>query len=156
MAIRGLIMAVLGLLWAMIVVLVGGRFLALLVDANRDSEIVQRLLRHSDFWVKPFFGILDLTNETVRQTGGIFEVASFIALIVYVVAGLIVFALANQPFAWWGGGMKFVAVVATLAVVLLAVALLGPVRTRVYALLVQLRRVRAERRIKRDLDRLLA
>lgn len=103
MALRGLMLTVLGLIWAGILVLVGGRFLALLVDANRDSEIVQRLFRHSDFWVKPFFGILDLTNETVRQTGGIFEVASAIAFVVYLVAGLLIFGLANQPFAGWGG-----------------------------------------------------
>src|SRR4051812_16319819 len=90
---RNLVATVLGLLWAGIIVLVGGRFLALLVDANRDSEIVQRLFRHSDFWVKPFFGIFDLSNETVSRTGGIFEVASFVALIVYLVVGLLVIAL---------------------------------------------------------------
>jgi hypothetical protein len=103
MAIRGLLFTILGLIWAAILVLVGGRFLALLFDANRDSELVDRLFRHSDFWVKPFFGILDLTNETVEQTGGVFEAASFIALIVYLVAGLLVFALLSTPFAGWGG-----------------------------------------------------
>jgi hypothetical protein len=100
MAVRNLVMTVLGLVWAGILVLVGGRFLALLFDANRDSEIVERLFRHSDFWVKPFFGVLDLSNETVSRTGGVFEAASFIALIVYLVVGLIVIALMNQSFAW--------------------------------------------------------
>jgi hypothetical protein len=103
MAIRNLLATVLGLIWAVILVLVGGRFVALLFDANRDSEIVQRILRHSDFWVKPFFGVLDLSNEAVKQTGGIFEAASFIALIVYVIAGLIVFALLNASFGWGVG-----------------------------------------------------
>ncbi len=100
MAIRSLIATVLGLVWAAILLLVGGRVLALLLDANRDSEIVQRLFRHSDFWVKPFFGILDLSNETVAETGGILEAASLIALVVYLVVGLLVFALMNQSFAW--------------------------------------------------------
>jgi len=49
MALRNLVVTILGLLWAAVLVLVGGRFLALLFDANRDSKIVQRLLRHSDF-----------------------------------------------------------------------------------------------------------
>lgn len=103
MAIRNLLMTLLGLLWAGIMLLVGGRFLALLFDANRDSELVERLFRHSDFWVKPFFGMLDLSNETVERTGGVFEAASFIALIAYLVIGLIVFALMNLPFGWGGG-----------------------------------------------------
>jgi hypothetical protein len=103
MAIRGLLMTILGLIWAAILVLVGGRFLALLFDANRESEIVERLYRHSDFWVKPFFGMFELTNEAVEATGGVFEVASFIAFIVYLVGGLLIFALLSMPFAGWGG-----------------------------------------------------
>jgi hypothetical protein len=102
MAIRGLLMTLLGLLWAGILLLVGGRFLALLFDAKRDSELVDRLFRHSDFWVKPFFGVLDLTNETVERTGGVFEAASFIAFIAYLIIGVVVFALINLPFAWGG------------------------------------------------------
>jgi hypothetical protein len=76
-------------------VLVGGRFLALLADANRNSELVQRLYRHSDFWVKPFFGMFDLSNQAV-EGGGTFEPASLIALLVYVVAGLLVISLINS------------------------------------------------------------
>jgi hypothetical protein len=74
-------------------VLTGGRFLALLADANRDSEIIDRLYRHSDFWVKPFFGMFDLENEVVNSTGGVFEPASLIAFAVYLVAGIALFAL---------------------------------------------------------------
>jgi hypothetical protein len=88
-------MTILGLGWAAILVLVGGRFLALLVDANVDSEIVQRLYRHSDFWVKPFFGMFDLANKTVEDTGGVFEPASFIAFVVYLLGGLLVLALVS-------------------------------------------------------------
>jgi len=97
---RGLITTVIGLVWAAILVLVGGRFLALLVDANRDSEIVQRLYRHSDFWVKPFFGMFDLADKTVSDTGGVFEPASLIAFVVYFIAGALVLSILG---ATWGG-----------------------------------------------------
>lgn len=99
---RSVIMLILGLVWAAILVLVGGRFLALLLNANADSEIVDRLYRHSDFWVKPFFGMFDLANKTVEDTGGVFEPASFIALIAYVLAGLLVASILSMtalPFA---------------------------------------------------------
>ena len=95
---RGLIGTIFGLAWAAILVLVGGRFLALLVDANRDSEIVQRLYRHSDFWVKPFFGMFDLANKSVNNTGGVFEPASLIAFVVYFVVGALILALISAPF----------------------------------------------------------
>ena len=103
MAIRNLLMTLLGLLWAGIM-LCWRAFLALLFDANRDSELVQRLFQYSDFWVKPFFGVLDLTNETVEGTGGVFEAASFIALVAYFILGVIVFALVNLPFTMGGTG----------------------------------------------------
>ena len=72
--------------------LVGGRFLALLAGANQDSELIERLYRHSDFWVKPFFNILDMSNKSVED-GGIFEPASLIAFLIYLVGGMLVLAL---------------------------------------------------------------
>ena len=98
---RGLLTAMVGLVWVAILVLVGGRFLALLADANPNSEIVDRLYRHSDFWVKPFFGMFDLANKTVSDTGGVFEPASLIAFIVYFLAGLLILALLSTPFGWY-------------------------------------------------------
>ncbi len=95
---RSLITLIVGLVWAGILVLVGGRFLALLFDANRDSELVDRLYRHSDFWVKPFFGMLDLANKTVGETGGVYEPASLIAFVVYFVGGLLILALLSALF----------------------------------------------------------
>jgi hypothetical protein len=95
---RGVVSLILGLVWAAILVLVGGRFFALLFDANRDSEIVDRLYRHSDFWVKPFFGMFDLANKTLDETGGVFEPASLIALVVYFLAGLLVMAILSAAF----------------------------------------------------------
>lgn len=100
MGLRSLLLTILSLLWVVVLVLVGGRFLVLLVDANRDSEIVDRLLRHSDFWVKPFTGIFDLTNEAVESTGGVFEAASALAFGFYLVVGMLVFALVNQASGW--------------------------------------------------------
>lgn len=102
--VRNLIMTVIGLVWAAILVLVGGRFLALLFDANRDSEIVDRLYRHSDFWVKPFFGMFDLANKTVEDTGGVFEPASAIAFGVYFIGGLLVMAVIGAAASWAPGG----------------------------------------------------
>src|SRR5262249_32002086 len=97
---RNLITTIVGLVWAVILVLVGARFIALLADANRDSEIVQRIYRHSDFWVKPFFNMFDLGNKTVTSTGGVFEPASVIAFIVYLIAGLVVLSLLGASFGW--------------------------------------------------------
>jgi hypothetical protein len=104
---RSVVLFILSLVWAAILVLVGGRFIALLADANRDSEIVDRLYRHSDFWVKPFFGMFDLANKTVDETGGVFEPASLIALIVYVLAGMLVMAILSSTYGFvsgWRGG----------------------------------------------------
>jgi hypothetical protein len=100
---RGVVSTIVTVVWLTILVLVGGRFLALLGGANRESEIVDRLYRHSDFWVKPFFGMLDLSNKTVDSTGGVFEPASFIAFIVYLLVGLLIMAIltaSSRPL--WG------------------------------------------------------
>jgi hypothetical protein len=88
--IRDALLTVLSLIWGAILVLVGGRFLALLFGANPDSELVDALYRYSDFWVKPFFNIMGLSNKTVENTGGVFEPASAIAFVVYLIAGAIV------------------------------------------------------------------
>ena len=95
-----LITTIVGLLWAALLLLVGARFIALLADANRDSEITQRIYRHSDFWVKPFFNMFDLGNKAVNSTGGVFEPASLIAFVVYFVAGLIVLSILSASFGW--------------------------------------------------------
>ena len=95
---RSIITTIFALVWAAVLVLVGGRFLALLFDANPGSEIVERLYRHSDFWVKPFFGMFDLANKTVEDTGGVFEPASLIAFIVYFVAGILIMGILTTSF----------------------------------------------------------
>ena len=100
---RGVITTIFALGWTIVLVLTGGRFLALLANANRGSDLVDRLLRHSDFWVKPFFGMFDLANKAVGDHGGVFEPASFIAFIVYFLAGLLILAILGTP---WGGRQR--------------------------------------------------
>lgn len=82
---------------AVILTLTGLRFLALLADANRDSELVQRLYDWSEFWVEPFFNILGLQNEAV-EGGGTFEPASLVAFVVYLLIGAFVGAILSGAF----------------------------------------------------------
>ena len=105
MGIRNLLVTILSLVWAAILLLVGGRFLALLFGANRDSELVDGLYRYSDFWVKPFFNILGLTNKAVEDTGGVFEPASAIAFVVYFIIGAVILSVIRGATAGggWGG-----------------------------------------------------
>lgn len=102
MVLRDLALTILSIIWAGILLLVGARFLALLVDANRDSELIQRLYDYSEFWVQPFFGILGLSNEAVESTGGVMEAASLVALVVYLVLGAIVLGIIRSTTSWGG------------------------------------------------------
>ena len=79
-------------LWAIVLLLVGGRFLALLVGANQDSQLIQKLYDWSDFWVKPFFNLFGLDNKAVHGAGT-FEPASLIAFVVYLAIGAIIYTL---------------------------------------------------------------
>jgi hypothetical protein len=83
---------------AIVLVLVGGRFLALLAGANEESELVRELYRFSEFWVEPFFGILDMNNKAVENTGGTFEPASLLAFVVYFVLGALILGLFRGGF----------------------------------------------------------
>ena|SRR5688572_21869813 len=92
------------LFWLFLLFMTGSRFLILLLDANRNSEIVDWILNKSDFWVKPFFDILGLANKAVDETGGVFEPASAIAFVVYFILGSIVLgALRTAGSGGWGG-----------------------------------------------------
>ena len=97
---RSLIVTAISIFWVCVLALTGGRFLALLAGANHDSEIVSWLYRHSDFWVKPFFGMFGLANKAVENTGGVFEPASLIAFLVYLVGGLVVLSMLSSTFSW--------------------------------------------------------
>ena len=98
-----IISALVSLFVAFLLVLTGARFLILLFEANRDSEIVDWVLRKSDFWVKPFFGIIE--NREVG-TEGFLEPASLIAFVVVLVVGSIVLGVlraAEHGGMSWGG-----------------------------------------------------
>lgn len=97
---RSLLVTIISIVWVCVLALTGGRFLALLAGANRDSEIVSWLCRRSDFWVKPFFGMFELANKAVENTGGVFEPASLIAFIVYLVGGLVVLSMLSSTLSW--------------------------------------------------------
>ena len=99
-ALRGLITTAVTLAWVALLVRVGGRFLALLANADRKSDLVDWLYRHSELWVKPFFNMFDLGNKAVHTTGGVFEPASRIAFIVYFAAGALFLALLQGPSTW--------------------------------------------------------
>ena len=90
---RDLFLTIASLIWAAVLLLTGGRFLALLVNANQDSRLVQRLYDYSEFFVSPFFGVLDMSNKAVEDTGGVFEPASLLAFIVYFLIGALVLSL---------------------------------------------------------------
>ena len=96
-----LILAAVTLFWLFLLFMTGSRFLILLLDANRSSEIVDWILRKSDFWVKPFFDLLNLSNKAVEETGGVFEPASAIAFVVYFILGALVLGALRS--ALWGG-----------------------------------------------------
>ena len=97
---RDSVLATVGIIWGAILLLVGGRFLALLLGDNPDSELIERLYRQSDFWVKPFFGILRLANKAVENTAGVFEPASLVAFIVYLFLGAMLLGLLRTSY--WG------------------------------------------------------
>ena len=100
-----LIVGLLALFWVFLLFMTGARFLILLFDANRDSEIVGRIMRHSDFWVKPFFDLLNLSNRGVEETGGFIEPASGIAFVVYFIVGAVILRLLRSSMlGGFGGG----------------------------------------------------
>ena len=99
---RDVLRTIVSIVLAVILFLVGGRFLALLFNANKDSEIVDWIYRHSDFWVKPFFGIAGLADKTVDSTGGVFEPASLVAFVVYLVIGSVALSLLSFGGSYYG------------------------------------------------------
>ena len=93
-----------GLFLMFLLFMTGGRFILLLLNANKDNEIVSWILSRSDFWVKSFVNVFNLANKAVGDTGGVFEAVSLIAFIVYAIVGsLILAALSGALFGGFGG-----------------------------------------------------
>jgi hypothetical protein len=84
-----------GLFLTFLLFMTGARFLLLLLDVNKGNEIVHWILSRSDFWIKPFANLFDLSNHAVGDTGGFVEPASLIAFIVYAVIGGLLLAALN-------------------------------------------------------------
>ena len=94
-----------GLFLTFLLFMTGARFILLLLNANKDNEIVSWILSRSDFWVKPFVNVFNLANKAVGDTGGVFEPVSLIAFIVYAIVGsLILAALSGALIGGFGGG----------------------------------------------------
>jgi len=85
-----------GLFLTFLLFMTGARFVLLLLDANKENEIVHWILSRSDYWVKPFYNLFDLTNQAVGDTGGVAEPASLIAFIVYVIVGSLILGALNR------------------------------------------------------------
>ena len=92
---RSLLLTIVGVFWAIVLVLTGGRFVALLAGANQDSELIHKLYDWSEFWVEPFFNMFGLSNKAVENTGGVFEPASLIAFAVYFGIGAFVWTIVS-------------------------------------------------------------
>jgi hypothetical protein len=90
---RGLLLTVLAVFWAVILVLTGGRFLPCWPAPTRTSWC--RSSTTGQFWVEPFFNMFGLDNKAVEDTGGVFEPASLLAFVVYLVLGSIVLTLVS-------------------------------------------------------------
>jgi len=84
-----------GLFFTFLLFMTGARFVLLLLNANKDNDIVHWILSRSDFWVKPFVNVFHLANKAVTDTGGVFEPASLIAFIVYAIVGSLILAILN-------------------------------------------------------------
>ena len=91
----------LSLFLTFLLLMTGARFIMLLLNANAGNDIVHWVLSKSDFWVKPFFHIIE--NQKIG-TAGFLEPASLIAFIVYLVVGSIIINLLRAAdFSSWGG-----------------------------------------------------
>ena len=69
-----------------------GSQVALLLGAERSSDLVDRLYQHSDLWVRPFYNLFGFRNEALGG-GSVFEPASLFAFIVYFLVGSLLLSL---------------------------------------------------------------
>ena len=98
-----ILVTLLSLFWAFLLFMTGGRFLILLFNIERDDGFVKWVMDKSDFWVKPFFDLFGLANKAVENTGGVFEPASAIAFVVYLVVGSIILNAVRSTLLYDGG-----------------------------------------------------
>ncbi len=70
--------------------LVAIRFVLLLIKANPNNELVALVLKYSEYFVKPFYGI---TNDVLNVGGIVFDLTSIIALVFYMVLAFVAIEL---------------------------------------------------------------
>jgi len=88
------VFGIVSIVFGVIELLVGFRFLFLLFGANSASTFVQWVYQVSGPLVAPFEVVFGHTVNTVQGvSGSVFEIASLLALIVYGVIGGIVLSL---------------------------------------------------------------
>jgi hypothetical protein len=76
------------LVFGLIQVVIGARFVLLLLDAREANGLVSGILNISQFFVAPFEGIL--RTDALRAGGSTFDVAAIVALVGWTVLELIV------------------------------------------------------------------
>lgn len=81
---------IVSIVFGLIELLVGLRFLFLLFGANAGATFVQWVYQISAPLVAPFEVVFGHTVNTIQGSGSVFEIASLLALVVYgVIGGLI-------------------------------------------------------------------
>jgi hypothetical protein len=76
------------LVFGLIQVVIGARFVLLLLDAREANGLVSGILNLSQIFVAPFEGIL--RSDALRAGGSIFDVAAIVALVGWTILELIV------------------------------------------------------------------
>lgn len=80
---------------AIVIGLIGFRFILMLIGANPANEFVNGLYNFTDTLVSPFLGIVSTPDVT---TGGVVDSASLFAIVVYFFATWMLIALLNIVF----------------------------------------------------------
>jgi len=85
---------VLGLLFGILVVLIGLRILLLLLGANEGNALVDGIYGITEIFVAPFRGVFSI--DQVSPTGSsVFDVAAVVALVGWALIALLVIAILN-------------------------------------------------------------
>lgn len=90
---------IISIVFGVVEVIIGLRFLFLLLGANLESGFVMWIYNISSPLIVPFATIFGHTNQAIAGAQGtIFEPASLIALVVYgVIGGVLLRLLARRP-----------------------------------------------------------
>ena len=76
------------LLFGLVQILIGARFVLLLLDAREANGLVSGILNLSQLFVAPFDGIL--RTDSLRSAGSVFDITAIVAFVGWTVLELIV------------------------------------------------------------------